>query len=185
MSTRDALLHCATALVRTRGYIGFSYADMAAQIGIRKASIHHHFPTKEDLGVALVQQYTEQFEISLSRITSMFSEPQEQLRHYVDLYRQSFMQGFGCLCGMLSSEIAVIPERVAHLVQRFMEMNINWLTHVIKQGQKTGQLKATIAAEELAAAVLSTCQGALILARAMKNIHPFNQAVEVVLISTY
>ena len=61
MNTRTSLLDSAEQAVRQRGYNGFSYADLAREIGIRKASIHHHFPTKADLGLALIERYNQNF----------------------------------------------------------------------------------------------------------------------------
>ena len=57
--TRASLMQTAESLLCTRGYAAFSYADLAEAVGIRKASIHHHFPAKEDLGVAVVEAYVE------------------------------------------------------------------------------------------------------------------------------
>ena len=63
--TKSALLAEAEVLIRTQGYAAFSYADLSERVGIRKASIHHHFPTKELLGAALIDAYLERFELEL------------------------------------------------------------------------------------------------------------------------
>uniref|UniRef100_UPI0016411DC9 TetR/AcrR family transcriptional regulator n=1 Tax=Burkholderia gladioli TaxID=28095 RepID=UPI0016411DC9 len=66
--TRDALVQAAEGLMRSRGYAAFSYADLVETVGIRKASIHHHFPTKEDLGVAIVEAYVARVVEAFERI---------------------------------------------------------------------------------------------------------------------
>ena len=66
LGTREALIRTAEQLMRTRGYSAFSYADLSESVGIRKASIHHHFPTKEDLGKALVEEYIERVRVELN-----------------------------------------------------------------------------------------------------------------------
>jgi TetR/AcrR family transcriptional repressor of nem operon len=177
MNTKQCLLDHASELIRTRGYSSFSYADLAERVRIRKASIHHHFPSKEDLGVALVERYIEQFGISLSEIALTVAYPIEKLRAYADLYRQSLQAGWGCLCGMLASEVDVVPQSVAIGVRRFMDMNLQWLTQVIGEGQKQGSIESSMRA----VTILSICQGALLVARSTQNCIYFDQAIESVL----
>lgn len=68
MSTYDRLLECADTCIQENGFEGFSYADLAKTLGIRKASIHHHFPTKNDLGLA----YCEKKQPPLSNWNNIF-----------------------------------------------------------------------------------------------------------------
>lgn len=69
MGTRTALLDSAESLARMRGYNGFSYADLSREVGIRKASIHHHFPTKADLALAVLERYRREFTAGLEQLT--------------------------------------------------------------------------------------------------------------------
>lgn len=179
MDTRQALLDHAAELIRTCGYNGFSYADLAERVGIRKASIHHHFPTKEDLGLALVDQYIDQFAQSLQAIDRQHRTAHSALNGYAQLYRNSVVQGWGCLCGMLASEVEVIPPTVARGVRRFMTLNLDWLGNVIALGPRSPHLGGSPAAQ--AEVILSICQGALLVARAMQSPDSFDHAVTGVL----
>src|SRR4051794_34574058 len=98
--TRFSLIDVATAQVRRQGYSAFSYADLAGLVGIRKPSIHHHFPTKEDLGLAIVAAYTERFSEQIERFDNEIDDPNKRLRAYVRLYREGLENGQGCLCGV-------------------------------------------------------------------------------------
>jgi TetR/AcrR family transcriptional repressor of nem operon len=111
-ATRDHLLDAAEALVRSRGYTAFSYADLAGAVGISKPSIHHHFPTKEDLGVALVASYTERFDACLARIVEATLSASARLHAYADLYLEGLRDERACLCAMLASNHAAVPERI-------------------------------------------------------------------------
>jgi TetR/AcrR family transcriptional regulator, transcriptional repressor for nem operon len=111
LDTRSTLIDVATGQVRRQGYSAFSYADLADAVGIRKPSIHHHFPTKEDLGAAIVAAYTERFSEQLGRIDAETGEVVERVRAYARLYREGLDAGQGCLCGVLASEVAVLPTR--------------------------------------------------------------------------
>ena len=181
MDTRQALLDHAAELIRTRGYTGFSYADLAERVGIRKASIHHHFPAKEDLGLALVDQYITQFELTLTSINRQTIAPYQALQAYTRLYRSSIEQGWGCLCGMLASEVEVVPPSVAVGVRRFMTINLDWLTRLIAAGLQSGELGGGGDPAARAATFLSICQGALLVARSMQSPDSFDQAVAGVL----
>lgn len=181
MDTRQSLLDHAAELIRTRGYTGFSYADLAERVGIRKASIHHHFPAKEDLGRAVVEHYIEQFEQALNGIGQQKLAPFQTLLAYTRLYRNSVEQGWGCLCGMLASEVEVAPPSVAVGVRRFMALNVDWLSDVIATGLNGNELAGGGDPQTRATTVLCICQGALLVARSMRSLHAFDQAIEDVL----
>ena len=177
MDTRQALLEHAAELIRTRGYSGFSYADLAERVGIRKASIHHHFPAKADLGLALVNQYSDLFESVLREIRGRKVAPIEALRAYAQIYRSSLNQGWGCMCGMLASEVEVLPANVAAGVRRFMSISLNWLTELISAGLQDGKLAGAGDPAARAATFLSICQGALLVSRSMQAPECFEQAI--------
>jgi AcrR family transcriptional regulator len=103
LDMRSTLIDVATGQVRRLGYSAFSYADLAAAVGIRKPSIHHHFPAKEDLGVAIVAAYTEHFSEQLARIDAKTGDMIERLRAYARLYREGLEARRGCLCGVLAT----------------------------------------------------------------------------------
>src|SRR3954469_22776526 len=85
-TTSDDILACARSLIVAGGYNGFSYADIAEVVGIRKASIHHHFPTKLDLVRTLLERYDEEFRAGLAETERNFPDPADQLRAYVGFW---------------------------------------------------------------------------------------------------
>src|SRR5271170_1076386 len=104
-----AILDVAEQLAQTRGYNGFSYADIAAQLGVTKASLHYHFPSKAELGRALIERYHGLFGAALDAIDRQTDEPREKLRQYVGLYDSVLSNERMCLCGMLAAEHATLP----------------------------------------------------------------------------
>src|SRR3954462_3660155 len=97
-TTRDHVLDVAERLAQTRGFNGFSYADIAAEVGITKASLHYHFPTKADLGRALVVRYTAGFQGALAGIGESDETALTKLERYVRIYRQVLGADRMCLC---------------------------------------------------------------------------------------
>lgn len=174
LDTRARLLTEAEALVRRLGYAGFSYADLADRVGIRKPSIHHHFPAKEDLGAALVEAYTDRFMEALGDIAMASRDALERLDAYAGLYREGLQAGQGCLCGVLASELAGLPERVRVGVRRFFEVNTDWLASVITEGQAVGSIRSDVDARSQAVAVLAGLEGAMLVGQALGSVEAFN-----------
>jgi TetR/AcrR family transcriptional repressor of nem operon len=163
-TTRDALMQAAEQLVRSRGFSAFSYADLAAAVGIRKASIHHHFPAKADLGVALVEDYIARFRDLLAAIEQDRPDSQDRLAAYAALYEASVRQGMLCLCGMLATETAILPAEMRGRIRIFFADQLAWLERVLAEGAAAGRLDPGGPPRRAAEHVLATLQGASLLA---------------------
>ncbi len=175
--TRSTLISIATAQVRRQGYAGFSYADLASQARIRKPSIHHHFPAKEDLGVAIVQAYTEGFSERLNEIDARNDKGVERLRAYGRLYREALVAGNGCLCGVLASEVAILPESVQTAVRHFFRLQLRWLERTLRAGGSEGSLRDDVEPRRDARTVLATLQGAMFVSISLDEPACFDQAL--------
>ena len=88
-NTAQQILDVAQTMVRNRGYSAFSYADIAKEIGIRKASIHYHFPSKEDLVKELVIRYRDNLVRKCQVIEQQKINPQEQLKKFAEALQAS------------------------------------------------------------------------------------------------
>lgn len=172
-STRDNLLDAAEVLVRGRGYAAFSYADLSDAVGIRKPTIHHHFPTKEDLGVALVAAYTERFDAGLAAIMASVPTGRGRLAAYADLYLAGLRDDRACLCAMLASDDASVPERVRTGVAAFMDRNLRWLAQVIDDAGVRGEFAAALDPRTEAQTFYAALVGAMFAARALRRIDLF------------
>src|SRR5580692_6373314 len=123
--TRGELLDLAEELVRTRGYNGFSYRDLADQIGIKTASIHYHFPTKGDLGEALVENEREVFARNLAQPDAAEKDPRRRLERFIQLFQSTTIGCHNrmCLGAMLAVEQETLPDAVEQAVRRLFEEN--------------------------------------------------------------
>lgn len=168
-TTREQLMATAERLVRTRGYSAISYADLAEAVGIRKASIHHHFPGKADLGVALTAEYMNRFDALLDRIDEGEPDALARIGAYASIYEASVRDGMLCLCGMLVTEIQVLPEEVRAGVRRFFAQQLAWLTRVLSEGAARGELRMVGKPETAAERILSALEGATLVAWGMSD----------------
>ena len=173
-----AILDVAEQLAQTRGYNGFSYADIAAELGVTKASLHYHFPSKAELGRALIARYQAVFGAALETIDQQAAKPTEKLRHYVGLYDAVVRNDRMCLCGMLAAEYATLPAPMQEGVKLFFNMNERWLTAALLDGRRSGSFLFKESANERARVLLGALEGAMLVARSYGDPRRFQAAAE-------
>jgi len=161
--TAKQILDVAQQMVQTRGYNAFSYAHISAQVGIRKASIHYHFPSKSDLGKELVARFRVTFYNKLDQIDRVANDPCQKLEWYIQLYGDMLQEQRMCLCGMLASDFTTLPEGVPQEVNQFFDDNVVWLTKVLVEGGKAGVIHCHASACVEAQLIVAGLQGAMLL----------------------
>src|SRR4051794_37071836 len=107
--TASRILDVAERLVQIRGFNGFSYADVASELRVTKASLHYHFPGKAELGEALIRRYAERFAHALGAIDGGGGDARAKLEAYADIYADVLRDQRMCLCGMLAAEYDTLP----------------------------------------------------------------------------
>lgn len=167
-TTSDDILHCARSLIIAGGYNGFSYADIAEVVGIRKASIHHHFPTKADLVRTLAARYREEAEAGIAELERHVDDPLDQLRAYTGYWKACITDATApfCVCALLASQIPVLPEEIVREVRAHFRTLAAWLTSVLERGEQQGRLFPDRPAEAEAQLFMATVHGAMLSARA-------------------
>lgn len=167
-NTYNEILKCATTLIVAGGYNGFSYADISDVVGIRKASIHHHFPTKVDLVCALVIQYRKEAESGIAALERNFLNPADKLRAYNNYWLgciDSPTKGY-CICALLASQIPVLPQEVVVEVRAHFLSLSAWLKSVFERGEEQKTLKIAFDPRYEAELFMATVHGAMLSARA-------------------
>jgi TetR/AcrR family transcriptional regulator, transcriptional repressor for nem operon len=162
MTTADRILDSAQSLVQVRGYNGFSYADISAELSITKPSIHHHFPTKAALAEALITRYRERFAAAREAVDDDTAGGRQRLVDYAGLYAATFADGGRiCLCGAFAVDAESLPVAVRRATDGFFADQRQWVAGVLT-GAGVPATRAGAAAE----AYLAALEGALLLARA-------------------
>jgi TetR/AcrR family transcriptional repressor of nem operon len=170
ISTRDRILDIAQRLIQSRGYNAFSFNDLAKELGIRTASIHYHFPTKADLGIALLRRYRQRFRQELAWISSGGEDSVSRLAHFSALFERTFKTNSQlCLCGMLSAEVVTLPKSVAAEVERFFSETELWLAHVLASGKRARLIAFSGSARTQARMLIAMLEGAMVVARGMRH----------------
>jgi len=158
--TRSQIMRVARELIQTRSYLGFSFQDIADRVGIRKASLYHHFPSKEALGAEVLRETLRAFE---QWSAGLSGTPQEQFAAYINMYRKTLRAGQAvCPAGGMTPGWDCINDEMRQAVRELRHAQVVWLSGVL------GALRPKDAGGSLADAassVFAACQGALITAR--------------------
>jgi TetR/AcrR family transcriptional repressor of nem operon len=172
-NTAQRILDIAEQLVQVRGFNAFSYADIAAELGITKASLHYHFSGKAELGQALIARYAQRFALALEEIDSKATPAPAKLAAYAGLYADALRGQRMCLCGMLAAEFQTLPEQITEAIVDFFDDNEIWLERVLEQGRTDDTLKFDGSARDTARMIISGLEGAMLVARPYGDLRRF------------
>ena len=176
--TSVRVLDAAERLVQVRGFNGFSYADIAAELHITKASLHYHFATKADLGEALITRYAARFFAALDAADTDGTSAPAKLSAYAKLYADVLSQQRMCLCGMLAAEYPTLPGPMQSAVLEFFDHNETWLQAVLEQGRSEGSLEFTGPARDTARMIIGGLEGAMLVTRPYGDAGRFQVAAD-------
>jgi TetR/AcrR family transcriptional repressor of nem operon len=174
--TKTKILDVAQDLIQRLGVNAMSYHDISEAVGIRKASIHHHFPSKEDLLEELLTRYSRQFAQIVDQILLADLSPNTKLRRYMELFEKTLKEGNHdkvCLCGILGAELKTIGNPSAKLVKNFYEENEAKLVVILKQGIEQGIFNFPGDTKAMAKMIFSFLEGSLFIVRAQGDLKQF------------
>jgi TetR/AcrR family transcriptional repressor of nem operon len=126
-------------LIAERGYFGFSYADIAETVGIRKASIHHHFPSKVDLVVATLKEYRARLVEAAGGLDHNVADPLQRIKLYVQHWAECVKSNNRpiCIAALLSAELPALPEEIQVEVQLHFKYLVSWVKATFKGAPAT------------------------------------------------
>ena len=170
-ATSDQILTSARSFIVSGGYNGFSYADISVVVGIRKASIHHHFPSKVDLVQTLVRQYRESAEVGLTQLVEVVPDSMQLLEAFAANWARCIEDASipFCVCALLASELPALPPEVASEVSAYFRYLSSWLAGVMERGAGQGTLRLDVEAPVEAELFMATVHGAMLSARAQND----------------
>lgn len=166
ISTKEKIIALAQEAIATRGYSAFSFRELAAELGIKSASIHYHFPTKTHLGVEVARAYRGQLQVAFDNIAAGYAnDPRKAIESLIAVYRYEVRTSQRMtVCTMLAAEIKNLPAEIQTEMASFYELNIGWLE---AQFLKLGHGAET--AREKACQLFALLQGALSGAKGQSN----------------
>ena len=174
-SSREAILAAARRTAQAHGYSGLNFRDLADEVGIKAASIYHHFPSKADLGAAVARRYWQDTAAGLESMLAETPDPVRCLRRYPDLFRRSLASDNRmCLCSFMAAEYDDLPEAVKMEGQTFADVNVAWLSKVLSAAAVFDSGES----EQRARAIFAAVVGAQLMARSRSDISLFDSLID-------
>ena len=168
-------MDAARLTVQAHGYSRLSFRELAKEVGIKSASVHHHFPTKADLGAAVARRYWEVTAAALEAMLAETSDPVRCLHQYPDIFRKSLENDNRlCLCSFMAAEYEDLPEPVKKEVQTFTDVNVAWLSKVLSAANGVSSEES----ERRARAIFAAVAGAQLIARSRSDIALYDAIIE-------
>ncbi|GLU33580.1 TetR/AcrR family transcriptional regulator [Trinickia caryophylli] len=175
LNSRERILAAATTIAQAHGYSGLNFRDLADAVGIKAASIYHHFASKADLAAAVARRYWENTSASLETLLTESADPIDCLRRYPATFRKALENGNRiCLCSFMAAESDDLPEIVTKEVQTFADVNVAWLSKVLSLAAAVGPEDS----EQRARAIFAAVAGAQLIARSRADVSVFDELIE-------
>lgn len=170
MNTKERILNLAENLILERGFNAFSYQHLSDTIGIKKASIHYHFPTKEDLGKAIVIRYRENFREWKKKLDEDGLKELDKLDAFFATYKSIVTQTDKiCMPGILGAELNTLSPEMKEEMKLYFQERFNWLKQLLADGLYSGSFHFIGNPEHQALLIISSLQGIMQIARTNKN----------------
>lgn len=166
LDTKSQIVNSALQLFQTRGFNGFSYQDISKPLGIKNAAIHYHFPTKADLGVAIIDYFRDVLHNFSDQFMQEGGDAVPQLEGYLN-YTRNFHAECAKVCPivMAAADYEVLPDEVRVQAKLLMEETLAWLTRVLELGRDQGSFHFDTDPGTRAIVLASSIGGALQLSR--------------------
>ena len=174
-NSRENILAAGRRIAQAHGYSGLNFRDLAEDVGIRAASIYHHFPSKADLGAAVARRYWEDSAAALDALLAESSDPIRCLRQYPATFRKALENHNRiCLCSFMAAEYDDLPEAVKKEVQTFTDVNVAWLSKVLSAAAVVSSEES----EQRARAIFAAVAGAQLMARSRSDISLYDALID-------
>ena len=181
VDTKTRILDVAQDLIQRLGVNGMSYKDISEVVGIRKASIHTHFPKKDDLLVALLDRYNDRTLRILDSIIASGESPEIKLRRYFGLYEATLCSGDRdkvCLYAMVGAELATLNHPLRERVRDFYQKNVARIAIILDEGRRNNDFQFTGDSMHTATLVFSLLEGGMLITRADGGAEKFRSIIE-------
>jgi len=164
LTTREKIIDLARNLMQTIGYHSFNYKQIATQLNIKNASIHHYFPAKEDLALAVINQDKEDFGTLTAHVKS--SAPSEKVKALLDNYVQFYKNGKKlCVISTFGTSFNDVSDKIQMAASGYGKIVNNWFEEVLTEGLKTGEFTFKDDVKGVAALWMATLPGSLLVGR--------------------
>ena len=177
-ATAHKLLDAAEHYTQTQGFNAFSYKDLQNDVGVKTATIHYYFPTKQDLAVRMTERYLQRYREFLLETAQHSDSGRERLEKLSKVFIDVQRKGKFCMCGMLASDIVALPKHVTDQLAEFFDINERWIREAIELGIKNKEFKKSTDPQTAATQFFALLEGSMLIARTRKNSRYMKTVIE-------
>lgn len=134
ISTRERIIQLTDTLIRDQGYNAFSFYDIAQKLKIKNASIHYYFPTKTDLGIALLESHTEKLHKLQASVQG--KDTVTKIKAFLSIYNVIHNEGRVCIVGSLATDLKTVESKMAKALSIFANEILAWVTDILQEGKE-------------------------------------------------
>jgi len=169
--TKNKILNLAATLLQDRGYNGFSYTHISQRLGIKNAAVHYHFPTKADLGTAMIQRFRDQFKSWTDHLETKYNQQADKLLDGFIVIPRSYSNKEKLICplGVLEASFNVLPHSMQKQTQGLGQDMRDWLTQILELGRQHHIFHFVGPAQDKALLISAALQGASFIATTESN----------------
>lgn len=163
---RERIMDIAEHLIMSRGFNRFSYKDISTKMRVKNAAIHYHFPSKNDLGLAVIRRDRARFKKWNGITAKQAVSPVDMLNVFLELYTGYLNSGdYVCLASALETDFNTFSEEMQYETRVYAREMLDWFQNLLERGQEDGLFTFSETPEDKAFFTLSSIQGALQIAR--------------------
>jgi len=168
--TKRKILDLAESLLQRRGYNAFSYHHLSQELGIKNAAIHYHFPTKEALGLQIIERTRDRFNKWTNHPEHRILPTKDQFDWFIKSYQYNLnSDNRVCLMGTLATDYYTIPASMQTAIHKLSYEVQNWTSRLLENGRQVGALSFEGSGQDKALNIISSLAGSLQLARLLGN----------------
>ncbi len=166
MNTKQQIVEFSADMLRSRGFNGFSYLDISRELGISKASVHHHFPKKQDLGLALCLWSKNWLQEGFEHFDQHGKTPWDKLQRYLRAaQKHALNEKMVCPTSAFHNDLNTLPQPILDALKVLDVVELDWVSSVMQEGIHSGEFKESSNPRALASLFIFSCKGALYSAR--------------------
>ncbi len=150
------ILNKSIKLIAERGIQNLTIKNLSKSIGITEPAIYRHFENKFEILKAILSLFKDEIESNFSNLNSHELSPMEKLEKIFDFHIEKFNSNPHYASVIFSEELFKNDPKLATIIDKIMLFNIENTNKIIQEGQKAGEIRSDIKAEELATIFLGS-----------------------------
>ena len=181
--TRAEIIRIGTELISRQGFNATGIDAVLREAGVPKGSFYHYFKSKEEFGLAVIDQFAERF---AQRLDIFLNDAAEQPLNRIHYFLESSLARVtqnqcskGCLIGNLGQEMADLNDRFRARLEEVFGMWRERFAACLTEAQHRGDLPAALVPDVVSGFILSGWEGAILRSKVMKSPQPMRDFIEI------